>query len=184
MTTHGVVTPGVDLDWLAGFADRYLAAWNSHDADSLLALMADDIVYDDAASPTQMRGHDDVRVFLAAIWRAMPDLEFEVIEGPYLVPDKPKAAWHWRGTGTFTGPLVPPGFAPTGHKLDIQGVDFHEYKDGKLTRLRIDFDMAEASRQLGLLPQQGGGAERAFATVQRATHAAVERAKSLRKNQG
>ena len=180
MTTPTALTPGVDLEWLADFADRYLAAWNSHDADRLLAFMADDIVYDDAAWPKQMRGHEDVRAFLASTWSAMPDLTFEVVEGPYLLPGKPKAAFHWRGKGTFTGRLDPPGFAPTGRTMDVQGADFHEYADGKIARLRIDFDMLEASRQLGLMPPTGSGAERAIATLQRVSQTAVERARQLR----
>jgi steroid delta-isomerase-like uncharacterized protein len=180
MATHTTVTPGVDVEWLAGFADRYLAAWNSHDADRVLECMTDDIVYDDAAWPTQMRGHDDVRDFVTAIWRAMPDLAFQVVEGPYVVADKPKAAFHWRATGMFTGPLEPPGFAPTGRSMEIEGVDFHEYRDGKIARLRIDFDMLDATRQLGLMPPAGSGAERAIATVQRVSHMAIERARHLR----
>ena len=180
MTTHTAPTPGVDLEWLAGFGDQYLAAWNSHDADRLLACLADDIVYDDAAWPTQMRGHDDVRTFVTSVWRAMPDLTFEVVAGPYLLPGAAKAAFHWRGTGTFTGPLEPPGFAPTGRSIDIEGVDFHEYADGRISRLRIDCDMLEMSRQLGLMPPAGSSAERAMATMQRVTQAAIDRARHLR----
>ena len=58
---------GVDLEWLGSYAKDYLAAWNTHDADRLLGLMTDDIVYDDTAWPTQMRGHADVRAFLPIV---------------------------------------------------------------------------------------------------------------------
>jgi hypothetical protein len=43
-----------------------------------------------------------------------------------------------------------------------------EYRDGRVCRLRICFDMLEASRQLGLLPPAGSRAERAMAGAQRA----------------
>ena len=157
----------LDPGWLQRFGDDYLAAWNSHDADRLLGLMADDIVYDDAAWPTQMRGKNDVRAFLDHAWRAFPDMAFEVVEGPYLHPAEPKIAIHWRGTATFSGPLEPPGFAPTSKRAIFNGVDFHEYRDGKLARLRIDFDLMDFSRQVGLLPPRGSRAEKGMAAAQR-----------------
>jgi steroid delta-isomerase-like uncharacterized protein len=168
MPTATTLQPGVDLDWLARFLEDYTAAWNSHEPERLLALMADDIVYDDTAWPERMHGHAEVRAFLESIWRALPDLRFEVVEGPYLVPAKPKAAYHWRGRATFTGPLEPPGFGPTGERADFHGVDFHEYRDGKLARLRIHFDLMDVARQIGVLPPRGSRAERTMAAMQRA----------------
>jgi len=167
MTTDATLQPGVDLAWLDAYLKDYLAAWNSHEPDRLLALMAEDIVYDDTAWPKQMRGHADVREFLEATWRAVPDMTFEIVEGPYVMPGKPKAAFHWRGTATFTGPLEPPGFAPTGKRADFQGVDFHEYRDGKLAHLRIDFDLMDFARQVGLLPARGSRGEKTMARMQR-----------------
>jgi steroid delta-isomerase-like uncharacterized protein len=150
----------VDRAFVDDFAERWLEAWNSHDAEKVLALMADDIVYDDSAWPTTMRGHAEVRDFLAHTWRAFPDLRFEPIDGPLVDPDQPKAAFYWRGFGTHSGPIDPPGLAPTGRRMEIEGGDFHEYRDGKLVRLRIVFDMARAMRQLGALPEPGTRTER------------------------
>ena len=39
----------------------------------------------------------DVREFLEAIWRATPDMTFELLTGPYVIPGEPRAAFHWRG---------------------------------------------------------------------------------------
>jgi steroid delta-isomerase-like uncharacterized protein len=167
MATHTSSTAGLDLEWLGTFVDDYAAAWNSHEPDRLLGLMAPDIVYDDSAWPTQMHGHEDVRAFLTSVWRAFPDLRFELVQGPYVMPSEPKTAFHWRGTATFTGPLDPPGYAPTGRRAQFEGVDFHEYRDGKIVRLRIDFDVMDLARQLGLLPAQGSRTERAIAGLQR-----------------
>jgi steroid delta-isomerase-like uncharacterized protein len=127
--------------------------------------MTEDIVYDDSAWPTQMRGHSDVREFLDHTWRALPDLTFELLEGPYLHPRDDKAAFWWRGTATHTGPLDPPGLQATGKRLAFDGADFHEYRDGKVARLRIVFDMADGMRQLGVLPPAGGKQERMLAKV-------------------
>jgi hypothetical protein len=86
---------------------------------------------------------------------------------PYLVPGEPKAAFYWKGSGTHTGPLDPPGFAPTGKRLEFEGVDLHEYRDGRVSRLRIVFDMMEVGRQLGTLPKAGSPVEKAGAAAQR-----------------
>ncbi len=104
---------------------------------------------------------------LRSAWRALPDMTFDVVEGPYVLPGEPKAAFHWRAHATFTGPMDPPGYAPTGRNAVFQGVDFHEYRDGKLARLRVDFDVMDLARQLGLLPPQGSRTERAMAGAQR-----------------
>ena len=155
------------IEWTREFAQRWLEAWNSHEADRLLALMTDDIEYRDDSWPKTMRGHADVREFLDATWRATPDMTFELLAGPYVIPGEPRAAFHWRGSGTHTGPLDPPGFAPTGRRWELDGADFHEYRDERVCKLRIAFDMMSASRQLGLMPEAGSRAERALALAQR-----------------
>jgi steroid delta-isomerase-like uncharacterized protein len=166
MAQQNVVTrEALDLAWVGGFAEGWLGAWNSHDQERLLALMTDDIVYDDSAWPTTMRGHADVHEFLDHTWRAIPDLRFEVREGPYVHATEPKAAFWWNGYGTHTGLLDPPGLAPTGKRMEFDGADFHEYREGKVARLRIVFDMAGLMRQLGVLPTAGGRQERMLAKV-------------------
>jgi steroid delta-isomerase-like uncharacterized protein len=158
----------LDAGWLEEFAGRWEEGWNSHEPAKLLALMTEDIVYDDSAWPATMRGHGDVRRFLDSAWAALPDLRFQMVDGPYVRPGAAAASFWWHGTGTFTGRLDPPGFAPTGKALDFQGADFHEYRDGKVARLRIVFDNMEVGRQLGLLPRSGSAAERMGAAAQRA----------------
>jgi steroid delta-isomerase-like uncharacterized protein len=166
MTRQDVVTrEALDPAWIGGFAERWVGAWNSHDPERLLALMTDDIVYDDSAWPKTMRGHADVHEFLDHTWRAIPDLRFDVREGPYVHASEPKAAFWWNGYGTHTGLLDPPGLAPTGKQMEFDGADFHEYRDGKAARLRIVFDMAGVMRQLGVLPPAGGRQERMLAKV-------------------
>jgi steroid delta-isomerase-like uncharacterized protein len=151
---------GVAPEWLDGFIKRWEAAWDSHEPDRVLALMTEDIVYEDSAWPRTMRGHADVREFLEHVWRGMPDTHFEWLEGPFLHPSEPKAAFYWRGTGTHTGPVDPPGLKATGKSVEFYGADFHEYRDEKVARLKIVFDMADVMRQLGALPAEGGREEK------------------------
>jgi len=169
-TDQTTVAETVDLTFVEDFAGRWLEAWNSHDPEKLLALMTEDIIYDDSAWPKTMHGHAEVRQFLDHTWRAFPDLRFEPVGSPLIAADEPTAAFYWRGFATHAGPIDPPGLAPTGRRMEIEGADFHEYRDGKLSRLRIVFDMARAMRQLGALPEPGTRSERfavALANLQR-----------------
>jgi steroid delta-isomerase-like uncharacterized protein len=145
----------------------WLDAWNSHEPDRVLGLLTEDVEARDDSWPTPIRGHAQVREFVTALWRAVPDMTFELLDGPYVIPDEPRASFHWRGTGTFTGRMDPPGFAPTGRRWEIDGADFHEYRDGRICRLRVVFDLMSVSRQLGVMPPSGSRAERAMAAAQR-----------------
>jgi steroid delta-isomerase-like uncharacterized protein len=151
--------PAVDLAFVEDFIPRWLDAWNSHDADRLLALMTADVTYDDSAWPTTMHGHSDVSEFLRHAWTAFPDMRFELKDGPFLHPSKAAATATWNGSLTHTGPIDPPGIAPTGKDVTFQGFDLHEYRDGKVARLWICFDVAAIMRDLGVLPPVGSRAE-------------------------
>ena len=161
--------PQLTIEWIHEFVGRWLEAWNSHQADSVLSFLTEDVEVRDDSWPKTMHGHSDVREFLESLWRAVPDMTFELLEGPYVIPGEARASFHWRGLGTFTGRMDPPGFAPTGRRWEIDGADFHEYRDGRIARLRVVFDMMTLARQLGVLPATGSRAERAMAAGQRWT---------------
>jgi steroid delta-isomerase-like uncharacterized protein len=158
--TEAAAGGALEPAFAADFAQRWLDAWNSHEVGNVLALMADDVVYDDSAWPKTMRGHGDVVEFVESTWRGLPDLRFEMTGGPFLHPTEPRAAYYWRALATHTGPIDPPGLAPTGRRIEMHGGDFHEYRDGKLVRVQIVFDLADTMRQLGVLPEPGSRAER------------------------
>jgi hypothetical protein len=94
-------------------------------------------------------------------------MTFEVLSGPYVITGEPCAAFHWRGWATLTGPLEPPGFAPTGRRWEVDGGDFYEFRDGRVCKVRTAYDVLSVSRQLGLLPPAGGRGERTLAMAQR-----------------
>jgi steroid delta-isomerase-like uncharacterized protein len=155
------------IEWTRELVASWLDAWNSHQTDRVLELLTDDVEARDDSWPKPMHGQGEVREFVEALWRAVPDMTFELLAGPYVIPDEPRASFHWRGTGTFTGRMDPPGFAPTGRRWEIDGADFHEYRDGRISRLRVVFDLMSVSRQLGVMPPTGSRAERAMAAAQR-----------------
>jgi steroid delta-isomerase-like uncharacterized protein len=146
--------------------ERWMRGWNEQDADALVELIAADLHYTDPARPEVIRDAAGVRAFTAAMWRAMPDMRFTEPLGVIAAPDGALAAAPWHMTGTFTGPLEPPGYAPTDDRLELDGVDVFELRDGKIARLVTHYDAMDVARKLGILPPRGSRAERAGARLQ------------------
>jgi steroid delta-isomerase-like uncharacterized protein len=147
----------ISPEWAAEFGERWLAAWSSRQPERVLELCTDDIVFDDAFWPQTMRGHAEVREYAEYLNRTFPDLVFESAGTPLVAPDGPRAALMWRSSGTNTGRLDLIGLPATGRRYESVGAEFHEYRDGKVARLRVIFDVAAIMRQLGLLPEETVG---------------------------
>jgi hypothetical protein len=80
--------------------------------------------------------------------------------------------------GTFEGaPYM--GIEPTGGHLEIRGFDLFELEDGELVSCTGYFDGASFARQIGMLPADGSGADRAmksaFNAVTKLRRAVAER---------
>lgn len=155
----------IDDAFLNEFMTKWQAAWNSHDPERVVAMMHPDCVYDDAAWHKTMRNHDEVREFLRHTWRALPDLEF--FEAKFArVPGEAKGIAYWKARATMTGPIDPPGYAPTLDRVEFDGFDYHEYRDGRLQRLRILFNMVDLGRQIGAIPAAGSVSEKSAVLLQ------------------
>lgn len=158
----------VDESLLGDLLERARDAFNSHDVEGFVAVMADDIVIDHSAWPTQLRGRAEVATFYADyLWKAFPDLVLEREDGPFLHPRAARFSAAWQASGTHKGPLDPPGLAPTGRRFEVPVRELGTIRDGRLSRLQIVVDMADLLRQLGVLPAPGSREERAMAAVQR-----------------
>jgi predicted ester cyclase len=179
MTTSDVLpSDPVSAESARSFADNLLAAWNSHDPERLVALSDPAVRWEDPFIPGgRLDGHDALRDWLAGTWRAMPDLD-----GPlHLAQDGRSVMVAWRGVATMTGPLNPPGFAPTGQRVEMSGVDTHWIRNGRLGRVRTVTDVMAVARQIGAAPEPGTMAERAGVLVQRL---AARRLRHDRKGRG
>jgi steroid delta-isomerase-like uncharacterized protein len=152
---------------LAQFCARYLAAWNGRDATAMGDLVTDDVVWEDPALPEPARGADAVQEFMREAWVAFPDLRFDESDEPHLTADGDRVAWRWRMRGTNTGPIDPPGFAPTGRAIEIEGVDLWTMRDGRIARYRAFYDFNALAVQLGLAPAPGSRMEKAAVSLQR-----------------
>lgn len=150
----------IDAAWADEFAERWANAWNSHNTERVLEFLTDDIVYDDSAWPETMRGKAAVREFLDHTWRAFPDQTLEAFGRAHVAADGPRAAFWWTGHATHRGPIAPSGIPATGKRIETEGAEFHEYRDGKIARLRVVFDINELAMQLGVVPKSGSVAEK------------------------
>jgi steroid delta-isomerase-like uncharacterized protein len=151
--------PVADLD---AFCARYLSAWNEHDIDAMATLVTDDVVWEDPALPGPARGIAAVQGFMRVAWVGFPDLRFDETDSPHRTAAGTQVAWRWRMRGTMTGVLDPPGFAPTGRSMEVEGVDLWEMRDGRIARYRAFYDLNDMARQAA-----DSRAERAMVALQR-----------------
>ncbi|HEX5851951.1 MAG TPA: ester cyclase [Solirubrobacteraceae bacterium] len=149
------------------FVERYQAAWNGCDTAGMAQLITEDIVWADPALPEPARGIPAVQEFMRTSFRAFPDLRFGEPDPPALAVAGDVILWGWYMEGTHRGSIEPPGFAPTGRSMKVEGVDHWTMRDGRIARYRAFYDMNDVARQLGIVPAPGSRAERGMVALQR-----------------
>jgi steroid delta-isomerase-like uncharacterized protein len=162
----GASAPDVGLE-LHGFVERYEAAWNGCDTDAMAQLITEDIIWADPALPEPAHGILAVQEFMRTSFRAFPDLRFGEPDPPALAVNGDVVLWAWYMEGTHRGAIDPPGFAPTGRTMRVDGVDRWTMRDGRIARYRAFYDMNDVARQLGIVPAPGSRAERGMVALQR-----------------
>lgn len=144
----------IDASFARQFLQRLHAAVNAHDAPAIAALCCDGVVWEDPAAPETLHGRDAVlRFHRDVMFPALPDVQVEPIDGPYLSLDGAGVAVRLRITGTMTGPLAPPGFAPTGGRLTFETAEFSRFNAGLLARHTVVLNMLDLARQIGAVPR-------------------------------
>jgi steroid delta-isomerase-like uncharacterized protein len=152
---------------LREFVARYEEAWNGCDTAAMAELITDDIVWADPAMPEPARGIPAVQEFMRISFRAFPDLHFGEPDPPAVAVNGDLVLWAWYMEGTNRGAIDPPGFAPTGRRMRVEGVDQWTMRDGRIARYRAFYDMNDLARQLGIVPPPGTRAERGMVALQR-----------------
>jgi steroid delta-isomerase-like uncharacterized protein len=152
----------------------YFEAMDNRDADAMAAHWREDGV-EDVVPVGMMRGRGELRGFFASMFAAMPDARTTVTR---LVAGEQSCAVEWRLEATFDGaPFM--DIEPTGNHVEIRGFDLLELEDGELVSNTAYFDGASFARQIGMLPADGSGADRAmksaFNAVTKLRRAVAER---------
>lgn len=136
--------------------EENIAAWNAHNVDRLLAILSDNIVWQDLSSPEPFRGKDAVRQYVQGWFSAFPDIKITVTNR--LVTEDQVAA-EVGFTGTNSGPLelVPgaPAIPATKKMVNGKGTYFVRIKNGKAVEVHTCPDAAGMMMQLGLMPMPG-----------------------------
>jgi steroid delta-isomerase-like uncharacterized protein len=156
-------------EFARSWAQQFLDAWNSHDPERLAALSAPDVRWEDPLIHPSgvLEGREELRRWLTSIWRAMPDLKLWIVGDPFISFDRTQLGAAWAGTARFSGPLDPPGFAPTGSIVEIAGFDVHEFRDGMVSHVVTTFDVNAVARQIGAAPPPNSLGEKLGVAVQR-----------------
>jgi steroid delta-isomerase-like uncharacterized protein len=122
-----------------------------------------------------LRGRDAIVDFFRSLVAAVPDVETTVSR---MVTDDSHAVVEWRMTGTFDGAPFQ-GIEPNGRHVELRGLDIFEVEDKQILSNTAYYDGAAFARQIGMLPAQDSGAERAmkgaFNAVTRVRKAVNER---------
>jgi steroid delta-isomerase-like uncharacterized protein len=132
------------------------ALLNKRDANALLPYWAEDVVEE---FPTgKVVGREAVRQYFEDVFNALPDFRIEpltiAVEG-----DQVFIRWHM--SGTLKGKRWM-GIDPTGHKVELDGIDCFTVKNDKITHNFVVYDQISFARQIGLLPPLGSALDRAM----------------------
>jgi len=135
----------------------YFEAMDRRDVEAMVSHWREDGV-DDMVPVGLLRGRDEMREYFKSVFAATPDARTTVTR---LVAGEQSCAAEWRIEGTFDGaPYL--GIEPTGKHIEIRGLDLFELEDGEIVSNTGYFDGASFARQIGMLPPDGSGADRAM----------------------
>jgi len=129
--------------------DRYNAAWNEHDLDTIMSMHAPDMVFDNHTAGEAAEG-EAVRSHIGSIFETWPDIEFSTrrlyVRQGLVVQEWTAAATH---VNTMRrGDLVA---EPSGKRIEWDGLDVIPFEDGLVKRKDVYSDSVSILRQVELL---------------------------------
>jgi ketosteroid isomerase-like protein len=108
-------------DDVSVLVERYRAGWFGHELETIMAVVSDDVVFHNVTTGERVEGAAAFRAHVAAIHNRWPDLAFEE-HAVYFAADTGVAEWTARGT------------APDGRRIEWDGIDVINCRDGRITR--------------------------------------------------
>jgi len=122
---------------------KWAAAWNSHNADTMVAAFTDEVYYEDVAFGEVSHGTAELRKFATDEWAGVSDLQLKVV----------RASVHGgHGTIEWTFSGTDKGVFNTGKKFTVRGVSVVDVRGGKISRCLDYYDAATIMKQVGALP--------------------------------
>jgi steroid delta-isomerase-like uncharacterized protein len=130
--------------------DDWAMAWSSNDPELVLALFANDCVFEDVTLGVVARGKEELRSFAKGAFAAVPDFKYGLTSR---FATSQWAVIEWIMSGTHKGDF--PGIPATGKRFSsVRGSTILELEAGKIRRESDYWDAATFMRQVGLLPSQ------------------------------
>ena len=133
--------------------DDYFAALARRDVEAMASLWAAD-GEEHISGQVDAVGPGGVREYFTEFFAAFPDFALEVRS---TVSEGERSAVHWTAVGTHLGSLW--GVEPTGSRVNFEGIDLLDVRDGLIVRNDAVADTLSIARQLGLVPAGGSAAE-------------------------
>lgn len=161
---------------VAELAREYFLSVNSHSTERMMEFWQPGGEANIIGMAT-LRAPEGYHEFFGALFRAIPDLEFEILD---LIAEGDKALVHWRLSGTFDGEGKFEGLAPTGAPIDMQGMDVVTIRDGLVQHIEAVINGMEMARQMGIMPPADSAAEKAMLGAANAKTAATRWIKQRR----
>jgi steroid delta-isomerase-like uncharacterized protein len=125
--------------------DGWIAAWNSHDAEKVIAIFTTDVLHEDVTLAAVNHGSAELRKFAASAFEAVPDMKFALVNSSV---DRGHGSIEWIFSGTDRG------LYKTGKRFSVRGVSAIDLRGGKISRELDYYDAASIMRQVGLLPSE------------------------------
>jgi ketosteroid isomerase-like protein len=105
--------------------EAFLAAFNAHDVDAIMACFTDDCVLDMPRGPgpggRRLVGKQEVRTGIQSRLDGIPDVHYGD-DRHWVCGDRGVSEWTLRGTQV------------SGEPIEVRGCDLFEFRDGKISR--------------------------------------------------
>jgi steroid delta-isomerase-like uncharacterized protein len=114
-------------------------------------LLQPDVVMHHPSWPEPIRGLEAVQSFLNVFRGGMPDLRLTVED---VAGDGDYVAVRWSARGTHDREML--GIPPTLNVINIHGISFFRFADGKIAEDWVEENTLDVLQQLGVVPPLGG----------------------------
>ena len=163
MAQHAPQSP----DEVRAFFHDWMESANTGQWEQFGQLMHPAIVLDDPMTPEPARGRHEALRRAQAQYEPFPDGRIGMVGTPFVSLDRPELAYRWRFVGTHLLRIDPPGFAPTGQRVVVEGTSVLHFREGQVDHVRLFFDTTDVARQLLAAPPAGSPLEHVIALSQR-----------------